>query len=216
MTARGILFDKDGTLFDFEATYGPACASVVRELAAGAEETAAGMAAAVGFDLVARRFLPDSIVIAGCAADMFELHTRETASLLDGIPATLQRLADAGLQLGLATNDAEVNARAHVEAAGLGSLLRFVAGYDSGHGAKPGPGMVQAFARHCGCLTGELVMVGDSVRDMAAARAAGAVAVAVTTGPASREELFPYADAVIDRLEELASLPWIRLTESVA
>ena len=33
LSAIGILFDKDGTLLDFEATFAPACALVVRELA---------------------------------------------------------------------------------------------------------------------------------------------------------------------------------------
>ncbi|GIL02073.1 MAG: phosphatase [Alphaproteobacteria bacterium] len=239
MRPTGILFDKDGTLFDFEATYAPACARVVRALAGGDEERAARMAAAVDFDLAAERFRPHSVVIAGCAADLarawralmptapgaaferriddlFELHTRDTARLFAGAMAALGRLAGGGMRIGLATNDAEANARAHLRAAGLDDLIGFVAGYDSGHGAKPEPGMIHAFARHCGCSSERVVMVGDSLRDMAAARAAGAVAVAVTTGPATAAELAPFADAVIGGLDELAALPLIGLTEATA
>ena len=51
-----------------------------------------------------------------------------------------------GLKLGVATNDSEVPAQAHLRAHGLTGLLDFIAGYDSGHGAKPGPGMCLAFA----------------------------------------------------------------------
>ena len=67
--------------------------------------------------------------------------------------------------------------------------------------------MVLAFAEHCASPPQGIVMVGDSLHDMHAARAAGAVAVAVTTGPATREQLVPHADYVIDSLDELASLP---------
>jgi phosphoglycolate phosphatase len=237
--AIGILFDKDGTLLDFEATFAPACALVVRELAAGDEARANAMATAIGFDLAGQIFAADSVAISGHTADLarawepllakrpelgfagridalFGLHTRETATPFEGAAAALSALAARGLRIGLATNDAESNGRTHVEAAGLGHLVEFFAGYDSGHGAKPGPGMVEAFARHCGCSTAQILMVGDSCHDMSAARAAGAVAIAVTTGPASRAELTPFADAVIDGLDELANLPWLEPTEAGA
>jgi len=238
MRAAGILFDKDGTLFDFDATYAPACAAVVRDLARD-EVLAADMAAAVGFDLAAVRFLPGSIVIAGTARDMarlwgpylgiahdlalegridalFERHTRLSVTLFAGVPEILSRLSASGLRLGIATNDAEANARAHAGAAGIDGLMEFVAGYDSGHGAKPSPGMIAAFARHCGVETSRIVMVGDSRHDLVAARAAGAFAVAVTTGPATREELAPHADATIDSLAGLIELPPLCPTGSAA
>jgi phosphoglycolate phosphatase len=49
-------------------------------------------------------------------------------------------------------------------------------------------------------------VVGDSRDDLAAARAAGALAVAVLTGPAKRETLAPLADHVVDGLEALPAL----------
>ena len=42
--------------------------------------------------------------------------------------------------LGIATNDGEVPARAHLTRAGILDSFAFVAGYDSGHGAKPDAG----------------------------------------------------------------------------
>lgn len=231
---KGVLFDKDGTLLDFEATYAPACALVVRDLAGGNEAQAALLAAAVDFDLGAERFDPASVFIAGCTADiaeawapllgaaadgelagridrLFERYSRNTARLFAGVPDTLSLLSAAGLKLGIATNDAEANARAHARVSGLDGWMDFFAGYDSGHGAKPGPGMVAAFARFCGCEPGAVIMVGDSLHDMAAARACGAHAVAVATGPAGRDELAPHADVVIDSLAELAALPVLGL-----
>ena len=64
-------------------------------------------------------------------------------------------------------------------------MLEFVAGYDSGLGAKPEPGPVIAFAAAVGVSTNEIVVVGDFALDVATARNAGARAVAVLTGPQS-------------------------------
>ncbi len=62
-------------------------------------------------------------------------------------------------------------------------MLDFVAGYDSGFGAKPEPGPVIAFAAAVGVSTNEIVVVGDSALDVVTARNAEARAVAVLTGP---------------------------------
>ena len=46
-------------------------------------------------------------------------------------------------------------------------------------------------------------MVGDSLHDLSAARAAGMRAVAVLTGVAGREDLAPAADVVLDGVADL-------------
>lgn len=233
MRAAGILFDKDGTLFDFEATYAPATAGVVRSLAEGRTDPQR-LASAVGFDLEAGRFDTNSIVIAGTAADMarvwgplvgrspdssfaahidglFEEHARESMALFSDADLVLGRLSSAGFRIGLATNDAEENGRLHLRAANIERHFSFIAGYDSGHGAKPLPGMVLAFAENCGVEPARIVMVGDSVHDLRAARAGGAVAVGISTGIASAGDLEPHADHLVASLGELLKLPMINL-----
>jgi phosphoglycolate phosphatase len=101
------------------------------------------------------------------------------------------------LKIGLATNDTEAPARAHLTAHGVLDLFDFVAGYDSGYGPKPGPGMCLAFARETGIDPARAVMVGDSTHDLIAGRAAGMRCVAVLTGIATAEELRPHADVVL-------------------
>ena len=64
--------------------------------------------------------------------------------------------------------------------------------------------MVLAFARHLGVAPAQIAMVGDSLHDLDAARAAGALAVAVLSGPADRDALAPHADYVV---EDIAALP---------
>ncbi len=119
----------------------------------------------------------------------------------------LRGLKRRGLVLGLATNDAEAPARAHLSSAGVLDLFDFVAGYDSGWGGKPEPGQLRAFAAAHALDPARVVMVGDSRHDLAAARAAGMKAVAVLTGIAGAETLAPAADIVLPDIGALAD--WI-------
>ena len=55
-TIRGLLFDKDGTLFNFKATWGDWSARLVRSLAEDDEGLASRLADAIGFDLQTAEF----------------------------------------------------------------------------------------------------------------------------------------------------------------
>ena len=118
----------------------------------------------------------------------------------------LSELATRGYRLGIATNDIEAAALQQAELLGLLPHLDFVVGQDSGHGAKPAPGMVTGFARHVGVEPEHVALVGDSTHDLHAARAAGAIGIAVLSGPATRDELTPHADYVIESIADLPEL----------
>jgi phosphoglycolate phosphatase len=229
MSVLGVLFDKDGTLVDFDETWGPATHAIIHALAAGDPELMRAQADTLQFSLDDKRFHPTSPLIAGSSAsygqlwgdslgrtdiaalkrEIDRLAAIESLKALTpiGEPAVaLGALKAMGLRLGIATNDSEHSARRQVVALGLDEAIEFVAGYDSGHGGKPEPGMVLAFARHLGVAPDQIAMVGDSLHDLEAARAAGALAVAVLSGPAGREELAPHADHVVDDIEALPAL----------
>lgn len=229
MALAGILFDKDGTLVDFDRTWGAAAHPVMRRMSGGDDVLLRRVADAMHYELDARRFRPTSPLIGGSPAEILaawggalgrtddrallaelnELFAAETlASLMPiGDPvAVLDALRERGLALGLATNDGEASARAQLTALGLAGHMGFVAGYDSGHGGKPEPGMVLAFAAAIGVDPGRVALVGDTTHDLRAARAAGAVAVAVLSGPATRDALAPYADHVIGSVADLPDL----------
>jgi len=112
----------------------------------------------------------------------------------------------ARLALGIATNDDEISARNQMRRLQIDGRFTFIAGADSGHGGKPGPGMLLAFAEHIEANPATIVMVGDSTHDLHAARAAGMIGVGVCTGPASLEDLRPHADHCVERLGELPQL----------
>jgi phosphoglycolate phosphatase len=222
---RGLLFDKDGTLFDFHGTWSAWSQALIRDLAGGDEARVRRLADALGFHLDRGRFAKSSPVIAGTLEvvvdavlrvlpetrpDALRAHLVRSAAAVRPVEAAplaplLGRLRAEGFALGVATNDAEAAARAQL--AGVLDLLDFLAGYDSGFGAKPGPGMAQAFCRHVGLLPEEVAIIGDSTHDLYCGQAAGLVTIGVLTGPAEASDLAPHADAVV---EHVGALPgWL-------
>jgi len=213
----GLLFDKDGTLFDFRATWDVWAAGLIEELSAGVSETKAALAEAMHYDLAAQSFHPTSPVIAGtnreateCVAralperdfDALEHHLMISSSQAPLAPAVplagfLDDLMARGLKLGVMTNDTEYGARTHLGAAGVVERFDFVAGFDSGYGAKPAPDPLLAFAAALDMNPARVAMVGDSTHDLIAGRAAGMQTIAVLTGLAETAELAPYADVVL-------------------
>ncbi|WP_375281573.1 HAD family hydrolase [Pseudooctadecabacter sp.] len=223
MTLRGIVFDKDGTLFDFNATWAAWARRVLEAETAGDPARLTPLAAAMGFDLDTDRFHPESPVIASTAREIAQIALPFVAetdldALLDRwsamaaqapqVEATplipfLDNLRAAGLRLGVATNDAQAPARAHLSAAGVVEKFDFIAGFDSGHGGKPAPGQLLAFCAETGLDPAEVAMVGDSTHDLDAGRAAGMTCVAVLTGGATRADLAPFADVVLPSIADL-------------
>jgi phosphoglycolate phosphatase len=220
---KAVLFDKDGTLFDFYATWGQWTKTILLENSNGDVKLAAKMGRAIGYDTATGQFAGDSMVIFDTPPDI-------AAALLPFFPdKTVQSLTDylnaeainvpqveavalipmlsvlqaKGLKLGVATNDAQAPAKAHLAAAKIAGMFDFIAGSDSGFGCKPAPGMLLAFAGQVGLDPGEIAMVGDSKHDLVAGRAAGMVTVGVLTGLASRAQLLPFADVVLDDVGDL-------------
>jgi phosphoglycolate phosphatase len=229
---QGILFDKDGTLFDFEATWKGVIETVLDTLAPD-RETWSRMARSGGYDPVQGRFLPGSPVVAASTGEIAQIWSEYCPDLgatmierilddaglealadpealfptADDLPGLLQRLRDTGYALGVATHDSEQAARVQLRTASAEAAFDFIAGYDSGHGLKPGPGMLLAFARATGIPPASVVMVGDSRHDLEVARSASAaMAVGVLTGPARHEDLAPYADHILPSIEDLPGL----------
>ncbi|MBX2853972.1 MAG: HAD family hydrolase [Rhodobacteraceae bacterium] len=229
--ARAILFDKDGTLFDFQKSWGPLGAQVIGELSEGDAEMAAALAEAGGYDLASERYLPGSPLVSGSADKIAEawaalLPGREAADLewwlndqaeaaseasmataVADLPGLLARLAAAGMALGVATHDGEAPARRHLAQAGALSAFGFISGYDSGYPPKPAPEVLRAFAHSAGVAVESVVMVGDSLLDLRLAHTSGALAaVGVLTGPAEEELLATEADVI---LPDIGGLPEI-------
>ena len=227
---KGILFDKDGTLFDFHKTW-IAAAREAAFLASGRDRARADLfLAAGGLDFSTDRFLPDSVIAAGHTGELAELwadlgavlprhilHARleevfNRLSVVNASPVTdlvelFSFLKDKGILTGIATNDSYAGAVAAVEKFNLKDLVSFVAGYDSGFGPKPGPGMVRAFCRSAGLSPQKVAVVGDNEHDMLMGRLAGAgLLVGVLTGAGTRQSLRNSAHLIIEDIGCLTDL----------
>ncbi|MEZ5911532.1 MAG: HAD family hydrolase [Paracoccaceae bacterium] len=226
----GIIFDKDGTLFDFRATWAGWTRRMLLEATGGDRDRAQALGGAVGFDLSSENFAPDSPVIHDTpdiiadvllpflpGVDRQALVARMVASAADNavveaapLVALMAELRAPGRRLGVATNDGEAAARAHLRAAGVETAFDYVAGFDSGHGGKPAPGMLLAFCKAFGLDPGTVLMVGDSVHDLVAGQRAGMRRAAVLTGIATEADLSPHAEVV---LPDIGHLPgWLAAT----
>lgn len=230
MAIKGILFDKDGTLLDFFDTWIPAyrAAAEVGAQLAGDSALVDRMLRSTGFDPTNGGLDPSSLLAGGTTAQIcdawadeagiidregFSLAVHEAMDVhastypvpvADGLDQMFERLAGMGYSLGIATMDSEYVARVTADRLGLSKWLAFLAGYDSGHGAKPEPGMVLGFCDATGLAPAEILVVGDTDRDVGMARSAGAgIMVGVLTGATSREQLARIADHVLDSVFDI-------------
>ncbi len=230
MTIAGILFDKDGTLLDYAATWVPLNRLAALAATEGDEALAARLLAVSGYDQESGRVLGGSLLaqasnreIATCWADLmpgrgveeltallertFIERGQEMATPVAELAPLLMRFKDQGLSLGVATSDSEAGARATLAHFGVLELLDFLAGYDSGHGTKPEPGLVEGFCRATGLPAAAVAVVGDNLHDLDMGRAAGAgLLVGVLTGTSLHEDLAPHADHVLDSIVDLEAL----------
>jgi len=224
---RGVLFDKDGTLIDFFATWSPAYEQAAQDTAGGDAALAERLLTLGGRDPSTKKFRPDSPLAAGTNAEIGKLWA-ETAGHVDHAALTAKldkffrehavaharpvtdlvnlfsRLRGHGLRLGLATMDSSAAAEAQLTSFGVRQLMDFVCGYDSGFGHKPGPGMVEGFCRTVGLPAKSIAVVGDSPHDLDMARSAGAgLAIGVLTGVSPRDVLSLHADLVLESIADL-------------
>ena len=222
----GVIFDKDGTLFDFRLSWGAFTENLLAEMALDAD-MALHLGQVLGYDPATRMFTRTSPVISMTTPEiaailhphlagisLAQLNDRMSvlsaqAPMVPAVPlrAVLADLKARGLRLGLATNDTEMPARVHLAGAGILDLFDFVVGCDSGYGGKPAPGQLMEFLRRFDLAADRVAMVGDSRHDLDAGRAAGMHALAVLTGIATASELAPHADVVLADIAQIG--PWI-------
>ncbi len=223
---RAVLFDKDGTLVDFDRTWSGTMKAGALDFAGGDPALAVRLCEAVGWNEAAGTFAADAFFAnnpnAAIARRWRDMCGRpfagEDAARLDRIFAnailasvtplgdlagTVRRLRGRGLVLGVATNDSRGSALEQLAALGVGAEFVFVTGYDGPSPPKPAPGAVHDFAKLAGVRADEIAVVGDSDNDMKLARAGGAFAVAVAADAAHRAALAPLADLTVAGIEAL-------------
>jgi phosphoglycolate phosphatase-like HAD superfamily hydrolase len=124
-----------------------------------------------------------------------------------GVRRLLSRLEDAGVPMGLVTGNYSRIGWKKVERAGLRRHFRLAAFAEMGKDRAALLRLAIREARHRGWIRrgARISLVGDTPRDIAAARANGVMAVAVATGLCDLEELAGAApDILVEDLRALA------------
>ena len=199
MTLRLAIFDFDGTLADSF----PWFTSVLNQVAARyhfrpvtAEE--------VGLlrRLDARQILSHLAVpgwkVPLIAAHMRQLQARADIAPFPALPALLDGLAGDGLRLALVSSNQEANIRRSL---GPALFARFEQ-VECGAGLFGKAGRLRRVADRSGLAKNEIAAIGDEIREIEAARAAGLAAIAVGWGYTDAEALAAQAPDHLARTPE--------------
>ncbi|MEJ7708111.1 MAG: ATP-dependent sacrificial sulfur transferase LarE [Nocardioidaceae bacterium] len=126
----------------------------------------------------------------GTYRELYPNHAIEDSPMLPGARESLEAVPAAGGRVVVITAKYAANAQLHLDHLGLS--------VDVLAGDLWGVGKGRALAEH-----GATIYVGDHIHDVAGAKAAGALSVAVTTGPCSADDLLAAgADVVLTNLTE--------------
>jgi phosphoglycolate phosphatase len=234
MTYKGIVFDKDGTLIDFNSTWLPVYHYAALEFANNDVKLAQELLECCGYDQAASRLIGGSLLAAGTNHEIahawaghlpdiendiqlealslrlnqvFQQQSALNSTPVKDLQITLRKLNQAGLKLGVATSDSYQGIHSTLQSFDVISEFEFLCGYDSGHGVKPEPGMVLAFCQAMSLEPAEIIVVGDNRHDIEMGKNAQAgLCVGVLTGASTREELEGLADVVFDDISGLVGL----------
>ena len=226
---KAILFDKDGTLVDFEATWGAVNQKAGLLAAGGDVNLARDILDRCGVDPLTGKTRAESPLAIAAADEIAEamiaagsrliklalvdgLHVLFAEAARQAVPLTDLRalfaaLKSQGLKLGIASSDSAEAVAETITTLGLEEWVDFQCGYDSGFGPKPEPGMILGFCAALHLAPNQIAMVGDSTHDLAMGRAAGAgLTIGVLSGTGSKATLEPLADVLITSIADLPAL----------
>lgn len=232
-----LVFDKDGTLIDFDAIWGSRMVSATKAMISACQkgdDLQERLFRTVGYNLERNQTLGcgplatapidqlETIVAtvlhqAGIPWDeaasltaehltkrMVALPTPVEISPRGNLAFLLRALRDAEIRIAVATTDNRLTAEKCLKILGIENLIeQLLCGDDRTGPRKPDPTVLLGIAESFGTPINQVIMVGDTVSDLKMAKAAGAMAVAITGGAGSRVDLAQQADVVIDYLEEI-------------
>lgn len=230
MKIEGILFDKDGTLIDVNATWVPIYRHVFIDMFGTDVAGAEAIMAKAGYDKATDRLIAGSILAGGTTRQLVDVlwpgvspeeHDAMVHKLDHGyrdlvshnlvplmpLEPVLSDLRAMGLKLGVATNDVHLSAKAHMTQVGVVEHFEDIIGADTVPVPKPSGNMIRRFAEITGLAPAAIAMVGDNHHDMEEARNGGAgLAIAVLSGNAAHEDIAHLADYTLNSVAELPAL----------
>ena len=191
-----IAFDLDGTLLDTIHDLAASVNALLAELGHPAlPDHAIRVMIGKGIANLVRRSLalatgvsPDAIEDAELGDALARYQAHYAARLghgtlaFPGMREGLERLRAMGIPLAVITNKSTRFVRPHLAHAGIEHFFRVVIGGDDLPTKKPDPGPLEHAAALLGVAPNRLLMIGDSINDVLAARAAGSPVLVVPYG----------------------------------
>lgn len=226
---KGILFDKDGTLIDYALSWTRINHEAARIASGGDKSLERKLLLACGTDPDSGETAADSLFASGNSMEIAEkmsvvgspvpvpeLHRRlddlfvsgaDNAVAITDLYSLFGHLKASGMTLGVASSDNEQSIRQTLAKFDVARMVDFVAGYDSGYGTKPHPGMVFGFASRTNIPVSKITMIGDNLHDLKMGRSAGCGAViGVLSGTGTAYTLGDFCDCLLNDISELPTV----------
>ena len=139
--------------------------------------------------------------------DLYADNTSKRSKLYPGVKQGLEYLKASGYKLGCVTNKAEQFTTPLLQDLGVYDDFAIVVAGDTLAVKKPDPGPLLHAAEFFGVTPAQSLMLGDSISDVKAARAAGFQIVCMSYGYNHGEDIRNYdPDLVIDSMEQLKTI----------
>ncbi|MBR2476750.1 MAG: HAD family hydrolase [Clostridia bacterium] len=233
MKTKYILFDKDGTLLDFEKYW-------IKILYTATESTLNSLNVDLG---IADKIYPAIGVVDGvadisgpyCQGDIaltvdiyydiisshgYNIDRNEFNSTLasafrenysageltgncEDVRGFLMNLRSSGIKVALVTADDTHSTKECLAQAGIEDCFDRIFVADGGYPGKPDPYIINMVCEEEGIEKDEMLMVGDTVKDMLFAQNGGIRAIAIAKSETNRRILEPYAVAVVDSPDKI-------------
>lgn len=230
MEIQGILFDKDGTLLEFDRTWRPVVNRIIGEILLEYQlpETIRNtLGEAIG--LYPDRIDPQGSLSCGTNRDVAEdllkilgnqvskedfvtwstkAFDRMAAELpvypVAGALELMENLRKEGIRIGLSTADSVENATFFLQKTGLYPYFDFIGADDGVVNPKPAVDYMLNFCSRYGFSPKNVAVVGDTLTDMTLGKNSGTgLRIGVLSGTGTRELLAPHADLVTDGIGNL-------------
>ena len=229
--AQAIIFDKDGTLIDFDAMWGNWTLQLADRLQAYVKpDIRPALCESYGYDFSRCKILPDGKLtctpmwrLRELLVDVLESLGISTTEALCAVekawyvpdPVTLAKpftdthklftnIHKLGIKIAIATTDNRHPTEAMLEAFGVTNLVTTMVCADDNIKVKPAPDMVTTICARMGVDPCSVIIVGDTVADLQMARSAGAgYVIGVLSGVGLLANLTPLVDVLIDTVDTL-------------
>ena len=226
-----IIFDKDGTLLDFDQMWGGWALEIARRL-----EQASGkplidlLSTTWGFDPITKHVEPDGELAGKTLAYLHDLtlntlradgfngdaaarvvaaawHLPDSMSLvrpISNLQSLFSNLHSRNIKIAIATLDDRAPTQTTFAELGMLKYVDALVCADDGVQLKPAPDMILKVCSDLNIQPSHCMMIGDSVSDLQMGRNARVgMTVGVLTGLSNAEKLKPYADHILNSVEQL-------------